>query len=94
MNNKGASQTAWVCRLACAFVIRKPPKSGFFESWPNYVSIPTKYFFFKKYLMRIILATMPETLNLFIYLFILFIYTIFQDGCTLAKLASLPSDPL
>ena len=31
-NNKGADQTAWIGRLVCACVVRKPPKTGFLES--------------------------------------------------------------
>ena len=27
-NNKGADQTAQMCRLVCAFVVRKVPKTG------------------------------------------------------------------
>ena len=29
MNDKGTDQSARMCRLVCAFVIRKPPKAGF-----------------------------------------------------------------
>ena len=39
--NKGANQTAWMCRLACAFVFRKQQSQGFLHfdveaqaSWP------------------------------------------------------------
>ena len=28
-NNKGADQTAWMCRLVCTFVVCMQPKSGF-----------------------------------------------------------------
>ena len=35
-NNKGADQTARMRRLVCAFVVRKPPKTGFFASRPIY----------------------------------------------------------
>ena len=30
--NKGADQSAWMCRLVCGFVGRKPPKTGFLVS--------------------------------------------------------------
>ena len=33
-NNKGANQTAHMCRLVCSFVVRKPPKTGFLVSSP------------------------------------------------------------
>ena len=33
-NNKGAAQTAHMCRLVCAFVPRKSPKTGFLASTP------------------------------------------------------------
>ena len=36
-NNQCADQTARVRRLVCAFVVRKPPKTGFLASRPNYV---------------------------------------------------------
>ena len=29
MNNKGADQSAWMCRLVCTFVVRKPPEDRF-----------------------------------------------------------------
>ena len=32
-NNKGPDQTAWMSRLVCAFVVHKPPKTGFLVSW-------------------------------------------------------------
>ena len=32
VNNKGADQTVWMCRLAC--VVRKPSKTGFLASGP------------------------------------------------------------
>ena len=35
-NNKGADQTARMRRLVCAFVVRKPPKTGFLATGPNY----------------------------------------------------------
>ena len=31
-NNKGADQSAQMCRLVCAFVVCKPPKTGFLAS--------------------------------------------------------------
>ena len=34
MNNKGADQTARVCRLVCAFVVRKLPDAGFLATRP------------------------------------------------------------
>ena len=34
--NKGADQTARMRRLVCAFVVRKPPKTGFLATRPNY----------------------------------------------------------
>ena len=34
MNNKGADQTARMRRLVCAFVVRKPPKTGFLATRP------------------------------------------------------------
>ena len=39
MNNKGADQTARMRRLVCAFVVRKPPKTGFLASRPILVEI-------------------------------------------------------
>ena len=36
MNNKGADQTRRMRRLVCAFVVRKPPKTGFFTALPIY----------------------------------------------------------
>ena len=33
-NKKGADQTAWICRLVCAGVVRKPSKTGFLASRP------------------------------------------------------------
>ena len=33
-NNRGADQTAWMRRLVCTFVVRKPPKTGFLASRP------------------------------------------------------------
>ena len=36
--NKGADQTARMRRLVCAFVVRKPPKSGFLETRAKYIS--------------------------------------------------------
>ena len=33
-NNKGADQTVQMCRLVCACVVRKPPKTGFLASRP------------------------------------------------------------
>ena len=35
MNNKGADQTARMRRLVCAFVVHKPPKTGFLASRPK-----------------------------------------------------------
>ena len=35
-NNKGADQSAGMRRLVCAFVVRKPPKTGFLASRPKY----------------------------------------------------------
>ena len=54
MNNKGADQSALVCRLVCAFVICKIPKTGFSASRPIYSSdyqtmqslICRKFFFY------------------------------------------------
>ena len=34
-NNKGANQTAQMCRLVSAFVVGKPPKTGFLPRGPN-----------------------------------------------------------
>ena len=34
MNNKGADQTARMLRLVSAFVVRKPPKTGFLATRP------------------------------------------------------------
>ena len=31
-NNKNTDQTVWMHRLVCAFVVRKPPKTGFLAS--------------------------------------------------------------
>ena len=36
VNNKGTDQTARMRRLVCACVVRKPQKTGFLESRPNY----------------------------------------------------------
>ena len=36
-NNKGADQTARMRRLVCAFVVCKPPKTGFLASRPIYL---------------------------------------------------------
>ena len=33
-NNKGADQSVRMCRLVCACVVRKPPKTGFLTSRP------------------------------------------------------------
>ena len=33
-NNKGTDQTAQMHRLVCAFIVRKPPKTGFLASGP------------------------------------------------------------
>ena len=33
-NNKGADQTAQMCRLVCTFVVSNPSKTGFLASWP------------------------------------------------------------
>ena len=38
-NNKGADQTAWMRRLVCASVVRKPPKTGFLASRPILISL-------------------------------------------------------
>ena len=35
-NNKGTDQSARMRRLVCAFVVRKPPKTGFLASRPIY----------------------------------------------------------
>ena len=35
MNNKSADQTARMRRLVCAFVVRKPPKTGFLATRPS-----------------------------------------------------------
>ena len=37
MKDKGADQSTQMCRLACAFVVRKPLKTGFLTSRPIYV---------------------------------------------------------
>ena len=42
-NNKGADQTARMRRLVCAFVVRKPPKTGLFVSRPICYSSQTAY---------------------------------------------------
>ena len=34
-NNKSADHTAWMRRLVCAFVVRKPPKTSFPASRPS-----------------------------------------------------------
>ena len=34
MNNKGADQTAGMCRLVCTCVVSKPPKTGFLTVRP------------------------------------------------------------
>ena len=34
-NNKGSDQTAWMRWLVCAFVVRKPPKTGLLASRPK-----------------------------------------------------------
>ena len=34
MNNKGADHTAQMCRLVCACVVRRPPKTGFLAARP------------------------------------------------------------
>ena len=34
--NKGADYTVGMCRLVCAFVVRKPPKKVFLASTPKY----------------------------------------------------------
>ena len=34
VDNKGACQTPGMCRLVCACVVRKPPKTGFLTSRP------------------------------------------------------------
>ena len=36
-NNKGADQSVRMPRLVCAFVVRKPPKTGFLMSRPIYI---------------------------------------------------------
>ena len=36
MNNKGTDQSAQMRRLACAYVVRKPPKTGFVATRPNF----------------------------------------------------------
>ena len=44
-NNKGADQTARMCRLVCACVFRKPLKTGFLTSrpiWPNLNDVTQK----------------------------------------------------
>ena len=41
-NNKSADQTAWMRRLVCAFVVRKPPKTGFLKSRPIWKLSQTK----------------------------------------------------
>ena len=33
--NEGDDQTARMCRLVCACVVRKPLKTGFLATWPN-----------------------------------------------------------
>ena len=38
-NNKGADQTAWMGRLVCPCVVRKPPKTGFLASRPIHYSV-------------------------------------------------------
>ena len=38
-NNKGADQSARMCRLVCALVARKPPKTGFLTSRPRFCVI-------------------------------------------------------
>ena len=40
-NNKGAGQTARMRRLVCACVVRKPPKTGFLATRPNYHKMQT-----------------------------------------------------
>ena len=35
-NNKGADQSAWVCRLVCAFVVLKPQRPVFLHQGPYY----------------------------------------------------------
>ena len=38
-NSKGADQSAQMRRLVCAFVVRKPPKTGFLASKPSHVTM-------------------------------------------------------
>ena len=38
VNNKGADQSARMRRLVCACDVRKPPKTGFLATGPNYDS--------------------------------------------------------
>ena len=45
MNSKGADQSAQMRRLIGAFVVRKPPKTGFLAPRPNY---STTYLFYKQ----------------------------------------------
>ena len=53
-NNKSADQTARMRRLVCAFVVRKPPKTGFLATRPIYrlmlacFAEPEYIFFFKE----------------------------------------------
>ena len=41
-NNKGADQTAWMRRLVCTCVVRKPPETGFLTSRPIFCLDMTK----------------------------------------------------
>ena len=45
---KGADQTAHMRRLVCAFVVRKPPKTGFLTTRPNYNNAIRKTFNIEK----------------------------------------------
>ena len=42
-NYKGADQTARMCRLVCACVVHKPPKTGFLTSRPKLYDIVKSY---------------------------------------------------
>ena len=49
MNNKGADQSARMCRLVCTFVIHKPLKTDFLELRPIYEHILDKWIFSMKF---------------------------------------------
>ena len=56
MNNKGADQTARMCRLVCICVVRKPQKTGFLASRLIYHNIPSSLIVITIYLIQAIVT--------------------------------------